>query len=172
MTVKNFWTILLKVLGIWLAIGALSTISQFVTAFSFIGTNANWWNSLYIVFLLLVTLGVYVLVLWLFVFKTSWLINILKLEKGFAEDKIEFDIQSSVVLKIATIVVGAFVFIDSLPHFCSQTFMFFQQKNVLVDNTAAGWVILYLVKTVIGYLLMTNSKSVVEFIEKHEKKAN
>lgn len=172
MTVKNFWTILLKVLGIWLVIGAFSTISQFVTAFSFIGTNANWWNSLYIAGLLFCTIGLYALILWLFVFKTSWLIDILKLEKGFAEDKIEFEIQSSVILKIATIVAGAFIFIDSLPHFCSQVFLFFQQKSMLVENTATTWLIIYLVKTVIGYLLMTNSKSVVEFIEKHEKKTN
>lgn len=173
MGVRNFWTVLLKILGIWLVIDGFTTVSQFISAFSYIGSfNSNWWNTLYVTGLLFLTIGVYIFVLWLFVFKTSWLIDKLKLEKGFTEEKIEFDINSSSIIKIATIVIGGLIFIDSLPQFCRHTFIFFQQKSMLVENPVTGWIIFYLVKTVFGYLLMTNSKPVVEFIERRNNKAD
>lgn len=173
MSVRNFWIVLLKILGIWLVIGGFTTISQFISAFSYIGTsNGNWWSALSAIGLLFLTIGVYIFVLWLFVFKTSWLIDKLKLEKGFSEEKIECNIQSSSIIKIATIVIGGLIFIDSLPQFCRQTFIFFQQKSMLVENPTTGWIIFHLVKTVIGYLLMTNSKFVVKFIERQDKQVD
>jgi hypothetical protein len=170
MSVRNFWTVFLKILGIWLVIGGVTTVLQFLSAFSYIGTyNLNSWNILSTIGLLLLTISVYIFALWLFVFKTSWLIDKLQLEKGFQEEKIEFNIQRSSVITIATIVIGGLIFVDSLPQFCRQTFIFFQQKSMLVENPTTGWIIFHFIKTVIGYLLMTNSKYVVRFIEKQNK---
>ena len=168
MSVRNFWTILLKILGLWLVIGGLNMLTQFTTAFSYINTYET--SVLTIVLMigsLLLTLGFYGFVLWLFVFKTSWLIDKLRLEQGFVDDKIEIEVKSTTLLRIATIVIGAIVFIDSLPHFFSQTVTFFQQKSMLVENPATGWILFYLIKAVVGYLLMTNSKWVVEKIERY-----
>jgi len=131
--------------------------------------NQDWWNILSTIGLLFLTIGIYIFVLWLFVFKTSWLIDKLKLENGFAEEKLEFNIQLSAIIKIATIVIGGLVFIDSLPQFCRQTFIFFQQKSMLAENESTGWIIFHMVKTVIGYLLMTNSEAVAKFIMKYNK---
>lgn len=170
MSVRNFWTVLLKIMGIWLVVGGFTILTQFISAFSFLANgNENWWSATYLIGLLLLIIAVYIFVLWLFVFKTSWLIDTLKLEKGFAEEKIEFNIQPSSVLTIATIVIGGLIFIDSLPQFCKQVFFFFQQKNQFVESPSSEWLIFHLVKTLVGYLLMTNSKVVVRFIEKQEK---
>ena len=170
MSVRNFWTILLKILGIWLVLEGFSTLSHFISAFSYATTyNATWWNILSVIGLLFLTIAIYFFVLRLFVFKTFWLIDKLKLEKGFTEEKIEFNIQSSSIIKIAIIILGGYLFVDSLPQFCRRIFMFFQQKGMLIDNPDTSWIIFYLVESVIGYLLMTKNKIVVKFIEKHDK---
>jgi len=170
MSVRNFWAVLLKILGIWLVIGGFTTVSQFISAFSYIQTfNAGWWSALPVIGLLFLTIAVYIFVLWLFVFNTSWLIDKLKLEKGFTEERLEFDINSSSIIKIATIVIGGLIFIDSLPQFCRQTFVFFQQKSMLVENPVTGWIVFHFVKMALGYLLMTNSKLVVKYIERRDK---
>ena len=168
MSVKNFWTVLLKIMGIWLVVGGFTTLTQFISAFSFFGSNnnENWWTVLYIIGLLILTIAVYIFVLWLFIFKTSWLIDRLKLEKGFHEENIEINIQTSSILTIATIVIGGLIFIDSLPQFCKQVFFFFQQKNQFIESPSSVWIIFYLVKTLLGYLLITNSKVVVKFLLK------
>jgi hypothetical protein len=171
MSIRNFWTVFLKILGIWLVIEGVSVLPQFISALPFFGqnNNENLWAFLYVIGLILLTVGIYIFVLWLFVFKTSWLIDKLKLEKGFIEENIEFNIQSSTIITIATIVIGGLIFIDSLPQFCRQTFSFFQQKNMFIENPTSGWIIFHLVKTVIGYLMMTNSKVIVKFIERQDK---
>lgn len=170
MSVRNFWTVFLKMLGIWLVVGGFTTLTQFLSAFSFLANgNANWWSATYLIGLLLLTIAVYIFVLWLFVFKTSWLIDTLKLEQGFAEEKIEFKIQTSSILTIATIVIGGLVLVDSFPLFCRQVFYFIQQKNQFMEYPSFDLIVLYLVKSLVGYLLMTNSKVVVGFIEKQEK---
>ena len=88
------------------------------------------------------------------------------LDKGFQEDKLELNIQRSTVLTIAAIVIGGIIFVDSFPQFCLQVMRFIQQDNLFRESPTSGWIIFYLVKTILGYLLMTNSQFVVRFIDK------
>lgn len=171
MSVRNFWTIFLKVLGIWLVINGLTTITQFIAALSsfVFGNNNESWTIIYSLLLLTGTIGIYFLVLCLFVFKTSWIINKLQLEKGFKDDRIEGNFDYSKVLTIATIIIGGFIFIDSLPLFCKESFNYFQQKRMFEEEFSSGWLFFYLTKSIIGYLLMTNSKYVVKYIEQQFK---
>jgi hypothetical protein len=122
--------------------------------------------------LLLLTISIYILILRFFVFRTTWIIDKLHLDKGFTEERIDLNIKLSTVLTIAVIVIGGFMFIDSLPQFCEQTFLFFQQKSIFRENPSSASIIFHLIKTIIGYLLMTNSKLVVAFIDKQSGKQN
>ncbi len=124
------------------------------------------WTFLY----LLSTIGIYILVLWLFVFKTAWLIDKLHLEKGFTEERIELNIPHSAVLSIAIIIIGGIMFVDSLPQLFNQTFSYLQQKNMFRMEPKSGILIFQAVKTIIGYLLMTNSQFVVKLIDKKKLK--
>ncbi|NEW84474.1 MAG: hypothetical protein GZ094_19195 [Mariniphaga sp.] len=168
MTIRTFWIIFIKILGIWLVLSFLTVIPQFAKMLTFFGTTSNG-KLLGIgitVALFLLTIGIYALILRLFVFKTDWLIDKLHLDKGFPEEKIELNIQRSTVFTIATIVIGGFIFADSFPLFCQQVLVFIQRNNLSGENPTSGWIIFYLVKTILGYLLMTNSQFVVRFLEK------
>jgi hypothetical protein len=172
MSIRTFWTILLKVLGIWLILDSLTVIPQFFTAFSFFGNNQN--DSIIgvivVIGLLLLTVGIYLLILKLFVYNSNWIIDKLKLDKGFQDETIDLNIKLKTVLTIATIVIGGLVFIDSLPILCKEIFILFQHKTVFIEDPNFGWIIFYFVKTLIGYMLMTNSKSVIEYIDKQTTK--
>lgn len=122
--------------------------------------------------LFFLTLLIYLLILRLFVFKTSWLIDKLHLEKGFKEERIDLNISQTTVLTIATIVVGALIFVNSFPTLCQQTFIFLRDKKMFSESQNSGWIIFHSVKTIIGYLLMTNSKIIVRFIDKQSKPEN
>jgi len=56
--------------------------------------------------------------------------------------------------------------IDSLPQLSKQIFYFYQQKVILVENPTIGWIILYFGETILGFLLITNSKPITRFINK------
>jgi len=174
MTIRTFWTIILKILGIYLVLDSFKVIPQFISTLYTFASDPDQtrlvfiWTFVY----LMSTVGQYVFILWLFVFKTAWLIDKLHLEKGFSEERIEFNIPRSTVLSIAIILIGGLMFVDSLPQFCNQTFSYFQQQNMYRQNPNSGWIIFHLVKTTIGYLLMTNSQFIVNFIDRKKTNEN
>jgi hypothetical protein len=167
MTIRTFWTILIKILGIWLVLDSVTIIPQFISTLFYSDPNDTGQGFVLSIVLLLLTIGVYLFILRLFVFKTAWLIDKLHLDKGFDEEKIDLNIQLSTVLIVTTIVIGGLMFVDSLPQLCKQTFMFFQQKAVFRESPKSNWIIFYLVKTILAILLMTSSKQIVAFIDKH-----
>lgn len=77
MTIRTFWTLFLKSLGIWLVLSGLTVITQFVSFFSFFGSNPNdnILGIIYVSILLLITIGAYFIVLKIFVFNSNWIIE-------------------------------------------------------------------------------------------------
>ena len=171
MTIKSFWTIIIKILGIWLILSSLTVISQFISFLQFFGSSNNdnlFSLALPLIFILL-TLLLYLLIIRLFVFKTDWIIDKLRLEKGFKEDRIDLNINHTTVLTIATIIIGGLIFVESFPQLCRQIFVFLQEDKMFRESKTSAWIIFQLVKTIIGYLLMTNSQVVVKFMDKEKK---
>ena len=171
MSIRTFWTITIKILGIWLVLSSLTVLSQFITVFQFIGSNNND-NILELVItiiLVLLTLLLYILIIRLFVFKADWIIDKLHLEKGFSEERIDLNIGQSNILTIVIIIIGGLIFVDSFPQLCRQIFVFLQEKRMFIESKKSEWIIFQFVKTLIGYLLMTNSQFVVKFINKKKK---
>lgn len=172
MTIKTFWTIFIKMLGIWLVLDCFVVVPQFFSALYYYDTSQTE-EGLWMSFLMLIlTLGFYFLILRLFVFKTSWVIEKLQLDKGFEEEKIDLHIQLKTILSISTIVIGGLMLIDALPKLCTNLFAFYQQKNYYIEDPILRNVIFNTINTAIGYLLMTNSKKVVAFIHQKIEKNN
>ena len=168
MSIRTFWTILIKILGIWLILRLFSVSSSMFLLVPWETTSAE--DILGIIVSIVSILGIYAVILWLFVFKSSWLIDKLRLDKGFTEEKIDLNIQLSTVLTIAVIVIGGIMLIDSFPELCRQIFIFFKQKYSYIESPAFSHIIFVGIKAVIGFLLMTNSHTVVNFIDKKSKK--
>lgn len=164
MSIKTFWTILLKTFGLWLIFSGIMLLPQSLTSLFQLGLGRDLFMVGLIALVLLLTFGIYALILWLFVFKTDWLIDKLHLEKGFTEDRIDLNIRFSTILTISFIIMGGIMLIDSLPDLVQQLILLFRQNASFKDNSHTGDVIFLLVKAILGYLLMTNSKTVVSFV--------
>jgi hypothetical protein len=172
MTIKTFWTILLKFFGLWFLFISLGVMFQILSMFLLVAKNSpspDVKKSLLAIGMVLVVSLTIILILWLLIFKTNWVIEKLKLTKGFTEDRLELTMEWSTILTIATIVIGGVVFIDSFPLLVKQSLSFVQQGKPFRNNLESVWIVLYLVKTVLGYLLMTNSRFVVSFIGRQNR---
>jgi hypothetical protein len=175
MQINTFWKILLKIVGLWLLFSCISIIPQFYSTLSFTNGNLNTESLLMIWLMLIVSIIIYILIIRLFLFKTEWLVEKLKLEKNFNEDRIDLNIKSSTVLTIAIIVIGGLMIAESFPNFCSGLFNFLQQKALIKDYPDSHWLVYHFLKIIIGYLLLTNGKRLAKYIEKEsaeEKKPN
>ncbi len=171
MTIRTFWNILLKIMGIWLILSGFSVIPQFIWAFSVFGNQPKGSTLLgvaAIAVFLLVTAALFIFIMWLFIFKSDWIISKLKLDKGL-DEKIDLNLKLNTALTIAIIVIGGLMFVDSLPQLLQNIYSGFRQDDLVMKDPATQFIILHFVKTTIGYLLMTNSRIIIGFITKHNK---
>jgi hypothetical protein len=168
MSIKTFWTILIKILGLLLIFGALTIVPQwFYSIYSAYQTH-DYDSFIILISILLIVLFVYFIVFKFCIYKSSWVIEKLKLDKGFEDEKIELDSKGNRIISIAIIVIGGLMFVESIPFLFKQIFVFFQQESLFKDYPESGWMIFNFVKVIIGYLLMTNSFRITNLIEKEK----
>ena len=169
MTIKTFWLIVLKGIGLYLFIQCIYLIPQLISLF-LIPQIEGWDDRLPTFFFSLVGIVVYIFLARLFLFKPTVLISKLKLEQSFTEEILQINISKDAVLKIIVIVIGALTFIDSFPSLIRELFEFFRQKELLRDYPDVTWLLFHVILSVIGYVLITNSKMVVSYILKQSEK--
>jgi hypothetical protein len=161
MKTKTFWIILIKILGLSILFSSLTIIPQFLSTLYTTFQNGN--NYAEISFFLILILFIYLLILRLFVFKPEWIIDKLKLEKNI-EERIDLTIKASTILNISVAVIGGLMLAGSIPMLCETLFDFFRQSSLFIDFENSKWIVAYFLKSLIGYLLFTNSKSVTKLI--------
>lgn len=166
MQIKTFWKILIKIIGLWILLSCVSLIPKFFSTLSFTNGDLNTKSLMILWAVLLVAIIVYILVIRLFLFKTDWLIEKLKLEKNFTEDRIDLNIKTITLLTIAIIVTGGLILVESLPSFGSGLIDYYEQKNALNEYHDTSWLVYHFIKIILAYLLLTNAKKLASFIEK------
>jgi len=172
MTIRTFWSILIKITGIWIALNCLSLVPQYVSSIFYSGEYFNIEIFLYGLASILGIILFYYLILRLFVFKTNWIIDVLKLDKNFSEEKIDLNIGTQNLLRIACIVLGGLILVDSIPDIFRTLFSYYQDHKIFKKESSSVWVIYNIAKSIIAYLLLNNSKLVSEFIIKNIKEEN
>ena len=170
MSINTFWKLVLRILGLWLLLGSFYLFPQFVSTLAYIDSNDRFQSLLLSWGMLVLLIVAYIIIIRMMILKSDWIIEKLKLNKNFQEERINLNIKSSTVLNIAIIVIGGIVIIDNLPLLFKQLFEFFQQQNLFREYSHSSWIIYYLINVVVGYLLISNSKTIAEFIEKRSQK--
>ena len=122
-----------------------------------------------VVLIFLSILIVYYFVFKLCVYKTSWIIEKLKLDRDFETQSIELNSKSFTIISIATIVIGGLMFVENIPLLLKEIFIFFQEEDLFKDYPKSGWILFDFFKVIIGYLLMTNSSRIAKFIDNPKK---
>ena len=166
MLINTFWKIIIKSIGLWLLINCVWIIPQLTSTLNFIDGEIGWENLVLVWFMCFVTLLAYILVTRIFLFKTEWIIKILKLDQNFNEEKIGLEIPAQTVLSITVTIIGAIWFLKSFPNLASSIFEFLRQKELIKNYGETGWVLYYFISTIIGFLIMTNGKSVSQYLWK------
>jgi len=171
MTPRTLFNIILKILGIFFIKEFLTIIPTLLSVILFLTspgmlTEAVW--SLVTTSLILLAYG---LVSYYLIFNTDFVIDKLKLDKGFAEETIPLNIHRSTILSIAIIVIGGYLVVDEIPNFCRQLYSYFQEKRLTYGQTSPTLVhsVISGIKILIGILLMTYQRIIVAFIERQRK---
>jgi len=120
-------------------------------------------------FVILPYVILFVAIAYFFIVIPNSIIKLFRLDKDFDEEKFELNIDKTSILKISVIVIGGIMFVNNLPYVFFEFAKYFQLSVLNInENNHIGWLIYSVVITIIGFLLMTNSKKVVDFIVKKE----
>ncbi|AWA30961.1 hypothetical protein HYN48_13225 [Flavobacterium magnum] len=170
MKIKLFWITIIKILGLLLFFEFLEILSQLITSLIYvfvpdIEQNIVWASSLVSIFIILF----YLIIIYLLVFKSSWIVDKLKLVRDSEIEIINIGLKISSILVIAIIIVGGVIFINSFALLSKNLYDYFQQQKANNYSPTIGWIIFNSIKTLLGYLLMTNSKIVANYIGKQSQ---
>lgn len=165
MSIKSVWLLVLKLMGIYLCLGFFETIMIVFSQLINRGTYDFLLFGAYLGSLLF-----YFAVIYCLLFKTNQLIQWFHLEKNFDLETVNLGLSTTSIVRIAVIVLGGLTFIDNVSSLISQLLTFFQQELLFKNYSRAQPLVFAFVKTVIGYLLLTNSYYVTRLIEKQQSK--
>jgi hypothetical protein len=173
MTSRTLWTILLRISGLYVFFQFLNLLPNLFSSIIVVSEHGGQ-DALNITTFYILISATYALIISSLIFKTDWLIDKLKLNKGITEEKLELNMHRSSILHIIVIVTGLFILIDSLPLLAKQIIAYFDLINVyrgLKNDPAAGWILYYLIKVFLGYFMVTCSRLIVNFIERKRKRS-
>jgi len=173
MTPRTIFTLILKIIGLYVAFNLFVFIPQLFSQIPYLWMNPIDTSEVIMIILgLIAIILVYFLLMRLFLFKTNWIIDKLSLDKHFDQDIINIKLDSAAVIQIAIIVLGGLYFADAFPSLFREIVTFLQQKEMditLARSYGLGYMVFDACKLTLGYLLITNSKWLTLWIEEKNK---
>ena len=166
MTKRDFFRLLIKIFGVYSLIISVFTILS--SGFSQFAYSEDY-------YFLLFPLGILAVVVFLsslLIFNPDFIINWLNLDKGYDEDRIQFEnFNSRNIFKLAIFIIGGFLIIDNLALFINESFSVFRDRASGVEYHFRNsyYLVISFLQIVLGYLLITNYKWVSNLIKADEK---
>ena len=173
MTKKDFFRLIIKIFGLYSVISIIFSVfpSNMGFAISQIDLISIVWQ-----------IGSLILIILLFMFliyKPDKIISWLKLDKGFDDDRIDFqNFNNTNILKLAVIVIGGIMLIKNIPAFLSHTLFAFKSAvgndidNSVIKYTSLKdyiyWATSFL-NILLGYLMITNYSYISKILKEKDK---
>jgi hypothetical protein len=176
MTPRTFWAILIKIIGVYIILESTLALPQFISTIFFYlhqrdGIDHS--DSLLAISYLLLISGIYILILWFCIFRTNSVIDKLKLDQGYDDERFEFNIHRSTILKIVIMVTGGFLMIESFPLLCTNILNYakmVKDYNRIMDVPASKYILFAAIQLFIGYFMLSCNRLIVNFMEVRRKK--
>ncbi|KOY85998.1 hypothetical protein AD998_07450 [bacterium 336/3] len=163
MSIRTFWIICIRIIGLWVLLDAISIIPNLIL--TLINSSVGLQEIGYFLF----NVGFYLGAIQFLFFRTTQVVEALKLEKNFKEERIEFTSMNHVViLQMAIIVLGGFNLVISLAGFVRSVYLLLQDNTPFKDSTHKTHVVIDATQIIIYYLFMTNSRWFVQFFQKEK----
>lgn len=166
MTKRDFFRVLIKIFGMYsLVLSIFTVIPQNISTILF------QFDIMILVIILastMITLGLFLILL----FKTDFIIDILKLDKGFDEEQINLgNLTNESIFKLALIIIGGFLIIDYTPTLLFDIVNAFKSKSTFssIEGNSVNYfdIVVSVINILIGYLFIANYKSIAQFLNKN-----
>ncbi len=159
MTKTDFFRLIIKIFGMY---------SLVLTLFTVVPNNINFLIFQFDVSMIVMLLAVTCISFGLFfvlLFRTDSIINFLKLDKGFDENRIDLgSLTNQSILKLAVLIIGGFLIINYLPGFLYDAVSYFKNKTS-GDSFDFYSITVSFINVLVGYLIVVNYQSITNFLD-------
>lgn len=170
MTAKSLFTVILKVLGIYFVKDIVLSLPTLLSVFySFGDRDVSGAISTFLISFL--TLLVYFVVAYGFIFKTEWVMERLRILDNLPQDPIPFNIHRSTVISISILVVALLIITEAVPLVIRGLTKWFQYKQMtrgLYSGFEAfdySMILVHAGEIIIGLLMIGYQRQLVNYIE-------
>jgi hypothetical protein len=172
MTPRNLFLIILKFFGIYFTKEFAIRAIELWAAVYFLRSGEKA-LALWTVIYSLITLSVYILIIYFLLFRTEWIIKKLKLTDGFDQSIIPLNIRSSNVLQIAILFIGGLMLVDEIPNLFRRIYDFYQARRVNYSeySTDIPLIVGSIVKIILAILILVKQRILVSLILKNTNPA-
>jgi len=175
MTKRDFFILIIKIFGLYAIITSLFSVLP--NNISFVIQNIEPVGIIWLIATAFIIIGLFYLLL----SKADRVSNLLKLEKGFDEDRIDFSgLKSIDLIKFVLLIIGGLLFVENIPIFLSHTLFAFkssipkgfdqayENQGLLKYNRLEDYVLWISsgFNLIIGYLLFVNFKKISKYMNK------
>ena len=116
----------------------------------------------------------YLSIFLLLIFKSEVILDKLKLDAGFYEEQFSMIMDNFMIFRIAIIVVGLYLLVDTVPLLCKDIVGYYQESMYTnssdIRNTKAEGVVYNGLRLVAAYVMLVNSSYIAAFIINRNKK--
>ena len=177
MSANSLFNVVLKVFGISFIKDVLISLPALFGVFYRLGEN-DISGALSTLLITLLTLLVYMVVSYYFVFKTHWIIQKLKLLDKVPEDPIPLNIHRSTIVSIAILLVALYVIAEAIPLVMRELIRLYQyakmNRGVLNEMQPFDYslILMHIGQIVVGLLLLGYHRQLVNYIDLKTRKLN
>jgi len=169
MTKKDLFILAIKLFGLNVIVITLfsSIPSSIISSFKYFELTTILW--------MIVVLVVFAGLFWLLVFKADWVVEFLKLDKGFSDERIELgNLNASDIAKVGIFIIGGLLITRHIPSLLSNLYWVVKQNNLGQDfnHKEKFNLVVSVINVLLGYLLMTNYEFVADKFKPTNTKEN
>ncbi len=167
MTIRNLLNLIIKVIGILFIRDLFSLLPQLLSSFVLFREPETFEEGMMAFVLTAIMILLYLIVARLFIFKSETLIDFLRLDHDFEEERLTIQMHRSTLLSISIIVIGGLMVADGIPKLCQGIYEYNFNKRYSLGLTYYNNAKLYsAIATVsIGAIIMTLQQRLVNLIE-------
>ena len=175
MKARDLFTIILKVFGIYLIKDILSAIPPVLKNFyQFLEVDPD--VALFSLIFSFVALALHFIIVYLLLFKTSFLISKLNLATGLSELPLNINLHRSQIYTIAILITGLLILVFSIPVLVKHLYWWYEyisSRDTMFGTQSYDYseLLISISEVIIGLLFLGNQRSLVSYIEYKKRNA-
>lgn len=169
MTAHQIFNLALKILGIYLLKDVLIAVAPFLQSIYSLGSNFS--DSLMIAIFSSFSLLMYLAISSLLIFKTDWIISMLRLKDNFPQEPMVLHIDRHAGITFAVVFTGILIIAQSIPYILKNLAEWINYRTEMKGMFGGmqpfnyTWLIANIANIVVGILLISNAVEITRFIE-------